>query len=312
MKRKINRERIFTALIAVLVLGLLAVWVGDGLCRLFRKPSEVTCIDERGAETESETEQNSEFTDFKKEEELPVKEASLGLTGLPAGYTTERKSVESLSEGTLAYSDTLPLAKNLVDFEDKNEYYHLKNMKLKIQESAVTAMNLLAETRFQETGRSDLIVYSTSELYEKAGSVYPDFLPDRNTGFGLDLAFLNEDGTISGMTEEPDTWLHENCWRFGFVFSVPEKPYHIRYVGNIHAAIMQKENLTLAEYLHALRAYSVSVPYTCVYEKEQMIIYFVPAAAFGYTDVPVPEYGSCQISGNGTDGYIVTAVVGHE
>ena len=63
MKRKINRERIFTALIAVLVLGLLAVWVGDGLCRLFRKPSEVTCIDERGAETESETEQNSEFTD---------------------------------------------------------------------------------------------------------------------------------------------------------------------------------------------------------------------------------------------------------
>jgi len=307
-RRKIGRTVSAVIIICIFVLG--SVWVGDAARRFFHEPSDVVCIDERGVETEteseSESEQDSDLADLGQEQdELEIQEANLGLAGLPAGYVTERRSVASLSEGILVCS--ADMQENLVDFESKNEYYHLKNMKLKIQESALSAMNSLAEARFQETGRSDLMVYSTSELYDKTGSLCPDFFPDRSTGFCLDLAFLNDDGTISALSEENNIWLRENCWHFGFIFSVPDSPYHIRYVGNIHAAIMQKQNLTLSEYLRILRGYSVSMPYECVYEEKQILIYFVPAAAFGYTDVPVPDHGIYEISGNGADGYIVTA-----
>lgn len=315
MKRRIDKERVFSAMLLVCCLLLGLVWVFDTVYRIFRNFSdkEIVCIDERCAETETETATEKEMPLPEKEpEQIAIREANLGLAGLPAGYATERKTEETIYQGMLAYAENIPPAENLADFKNKNEYYHLKNMKLKIQEPAVTAMNALADAYFQETGRSDLLVYSTSELYDVADSMYSDFLPDRSTGFCLDLAFLNEDGTISGINAENAAWLKENAVRFGFVFSVPELYYHIHYVGSLHAAVMQKEHLTLPEYLEALKTYTVSEPYQYHNENHDSIIYFVPAAAFGYTEIPFPECSHYQVSGNGKDGYIVQADMNYE
>ena len=190
--------------------------------------------------------------------------------------------------------------------EKKNEYYRMKNLELKASDDAVRAMNSLAEAYCQQTGNSNLLVYSTTERYDAEGSLCPDVLPDRGTGFCLDLAFLNEDGTISAMTSANNGWLKENAWRFGFIFSVASCAYHIRYVGDIHSAIMHTQNLTLSEYLERIRGYTVFSPYESVAsDGKHFMMYFVPSAAFGSTDIPVPENQPYTVSGNNTDGFIV-------
>ncbi len=83
----------------------------------------------------------------------------------------------------------------------------------------------------------------------------------------------------------------------------------MRYVGKLHAYVMKEYQFTLPEYLQFLREYSVTNPYYATYGDKQVQIYFVPAAAFGSTDIPVPENREYEISGNDTDGFIVWAEV---
>ena len=50
-------------------------------------------------------------------------------------------------------------------------------------------------------------------------------------------------------------WLQEHAWEYGFIFRQAEdapkiyKPWQLRYVGETHAAIMQKQHLCLDDYL---------------------------------------------------------------
>lgn len=59
--------------------------------------------------------------------------------------------------------------------------------------------------------------------------------------------------------EEVQSWLHENCWKYGYVLRYPEgkqditkivyESWHYRYVGMTAAKVMYNENLCLEEYL---------------------------------------------------------------
>ena len=75
----------------------------------------------------------------------------------------------------------------------------------------------------------------------------------------LGLAF---DITVPGVSfkgTEQAAWLAANCWDYGFILRYTEEkesvtgflaePWHIRYVGVEHAAVMRDENLCLEEYL---------------------------------------------------------------
>lgn len=78
---------------------------------------------------------------------------------------------------------------------------------------------------------------------------------EHHTGLAFDI-------TVPGVafkgTEQAD-WLAENCWDFGFILRYTEdkesitgilaEPWHIRYVGVEHAAVMRDENLCLEEYV---------------------------------------------------------------
>ena len=303
MRRKKKANFSVSAVMVSGIILLMVIWLGDGVIRLFRKPftAKPDCIDDREAETET-------YPFLEDAETVSIQEANLDFGFLPDGYTAERKPEYAVHDGVLlqiasAFSGNA----HLVDFQNKNEYYHLKHMELRIQEPALRAMNALAEACFEETGCADFMIYSTTEPYQAEGALYPDVFPDRSTGFCLDLAFFNEDGTISRISSENAPWLKENAYRFGFIQSVPEAGYHLRYVGKLHASIMKAYDFTLSEYLQFLRGYSVTNPYYETYGDRQMQIYFVPAAAFGSTDIPVPENREYEISGNDTDGFIVWA-----
>ncbi|MDE7121711.1 MAG: D-alanyl-D-alanine carboxypeptidase family protein, partial [Oscillospiraceae bacterium] len=161
------------------------------------------------------------------------------------------------------------------------------------------------------------LVYSTTEVYDVPGSLYPEILPDRASGFCLDLAFLNDDGSISPITEQNNGWLAENAWRFGFVFSYTESnrdqtgvtsaPYHLRYVGKEHAAVMYYNNkMDLHTYLSTLRSYPAGNGYQYCSDSMNLKISYIPASGTGTTVISVPEDGKhYSISGNNTDGFIL-------
>ena len=65
-----------------------------------------------------------------------------------------------------------------------------------------------------------------------------------------------------GKTKE-GVWLAENAWRFGFILrykaewtqvtTYAYEPWHIRYVGREHAAILQEMDIPLEQYVEMLR-----------------------------------------------------------
>lgn len=147
------------------------------------------------------------------------------------------------------------------------------------------------------------------QLYEKMGSDYalPAGYSEHNLGLSLDIG-----STQKKMEKAPEgKWIEDNVWKHGFVLRYPKnksnitgiqyEPWHIRYVGLPHSAIMQKKNFTLEEYLEFLKEEKeVS---TEVEGKKYTVSYYKVSEN---TKVNVPANKQYEISGNNMDGVIVT------
>ena len=83
---------------------------------------------------------------------------------------------------------------------------------------------------------------------------------EHQTGLAIDFCiYKDEKCYIEHEIEEllQTKWVHQNCYRYGFILRYPEgkeditkysyEPWHIRYVGNI-ASYIYNNNLTLEEY----------------------------------------------------------------
>ncbi|QHW29678.1 M15 family metallopeptidase [Paenibacillus rhizovicinus] len=135
---------------------------------------------------------------------------------------------------------------------------------------------------------------------------------EHNLGLSLDIG-----SSLEEMSEAPEgKWLAENAWKYGFIQRYPEdktaitgimyEPWHFRYVGLPHSAVMKEQDLTLEQYLAELKEHSISTTSGGrAYE-----IYYYPISADGNIQVPVT--GSCEIDGNNEDGVIVTVDTGPE
>ena len=85
---------------------------------------------------------------------------------------------------------------------------------------------------------------------------FPGGADEHQLGLTFDVctdAALNLDVDF-GLTPQGQ-WLEEHAWEYGFIFRGAEgapkiyKPWQLRYVGETHAAIMEKLHLSLDEYL---------------------------------------------------------------
>ncbi|MDE6707049.1 MAG: D-alanyl-D-alanine carboxypeptidase family protein [Oscillospiraceae bacterium] len=322
-----QQQAVTIAIVAVCLLLIAGIWLIDVVLRLFRNPRDITAFifDEReisenlviSIEEPEASETTTEYSSGLDSDSIPVMKADMGI---PQGYKIIQKEQNSIhSTGNLLqldnYHEFTGTVNMLTGFEQKNDKYRLRNMTLQVQAPVVNAMNELAEAYYQFSGRADLMIYSTTEIYASEGSLYPDILPDRSTGYCIDLAFLNDDGSISKITSANNGWLLENAYRFGFIFSYTESnqdttgivsaPYHLRYVGKVHANLMQTNHMDLNAYLNALQFYTIGNRY--VYELQNASIYYVKAETSGMTNVPVPDGKNYDISGNNIDGYIICA-----
>lgn len=331
-KRNKRRRRVSTA--GALLLGgiaLLGIWFGDAIHRAFApppeagqtawqtEPSQVEMMEEPETTLPmtTETPDSSEIPT----ETTPIIDAGLDFltqTGIPEGYIAVTQGDVDLHDGILVQIDqnhpfegTQPA---MTTFQGKNESYRMKKMDLAIAQETLDAMNRMGQAYVSATGAVNLMVYSTTAAYGVEGSLYPDWLPDRSTGYCVDLCLLNEDATISKFTEQ-NAWLRENCWKYGFVFSYTEAdagstgvsaaPYHLRYVGEVHSGLIHENGLTLNSYYSFLRSHTLDVPLYYTIADASYMVYYVPAIN-GSAQVPVPLSGEYTLSGDNSEGFIVT------
>lgn len=327
-KKKVRRHISAPGLAIFMAAGIAAWWIGDYVNRKLNqnKPTQGGGIKPEGIFAEEQSKkpelepetlppettdpldniQNADFTSPIKinvpDNCVPIPE---DVTALHSGKLLRLDSTHDYSgyEGALG------------SFAEKNGSYKLRFGELEIQTCVVDAMNQMALAYETVTHRNDLLIYSTTAACGAEGSLYPDFLPDRETGYCVDIAIRNEDESISPLySVEP--WLAENAYLYGFVFSysaadeevtgIPEAPYHLRYVGKVHSIIMHEKGLTLAGYLDDVKSHTPDDPYTYHDGNHSYYVYYVPAGTAA-TDVIVPRNGNYEISGNNVDGFIVQA-----
>ncbi|WP_340388905.1 M15 family metallopeptidase [Paenibacillus sp. FSL E2-0151] len=147
------------------------------------------------------------------------------------------------------------------------------------------------------------------ELYREKGSDYalPAGHSEHNLGLSLDIG-----SSLAAMNEAPEgAWLEKNAWKYGFILRYPKnkvritgiqyEPWHFRYVGLPHSAVMYKNNLVLEEYLDMLKE---KENITVEVEGQEYHIRYYPATRD--TTVYIPEQGQTEISGDNMGGVIVT------
>ncbi len=142
---------------------------------------------------------------------------------------------------------------------------------------------------------------------------------EHETGLAVDLAlnkqpidFIRPDFPNEGVCRR----FRLNAGRFGFVerygrdkeavTGIACEPWHFRYVGYPHSAVMNAQNLSLEEYVDWIKGYPFDGGgYRFSDGRRAADIFYLPAdrAAAGFT---LPDGLVCQHSGNNADGFILT------
>ncbi|PPA93816.1 VanY-A/VanY-F/VanY-M family D-Ala-D-Ala carboxypeptidase [Brevibacillus laterosporus] len=206
---------------------------------------------------------------------------------------------------------------NLFTHKELTTGYELLNSEIKLSEEIAEKFSEMIAAA-EEDGVSNFLISSgyrdldvQSRLYEELGADYalPAGHSEHNLGLALDVG-----STQMKMEEAPEgEWIEENSWKYGFILRYPldktdvtgiqYEPWHIRYVGLPHSAIMQEMNLALEEYLdYSKEEKSISVS---VDGKKYTISYY-PISQNETIKVEVPANEQYEISGNNIDGVIVT------
>jgi D-alanyl-D-alanine carboxypeptidase len=148
-----------------------------------------------------------------------------------------------------------------------------------------------------------------NELYQEMGSnrALPAGHSEHNLGLSLDV------GTTQTIMEKAPEgkWIKKNAWKYGFVVRYPEdktditgiqnEPWHIRYVGLPHSAIMEEKGFVLEEYLDYLKE---KKKVSAMVEGGNYTISYYPFSE-GMT-INIPKNHEYEISGDNVNGVIVT------
>lgn len=143
------------------------------------------------------------------------------------------------------------------------------------------------------------------------------------TGYTVNFRMLAANGTYADFSPMGSyQWLAENAYKYGLIFRYPQeksgvtgvsdKTGYLRYVGQPHAQIMKNNDMCLEEYVEMLKSHSYenAVGYTTE-DGSDYAVYYCPSEGEN-TNIKVPTSSdgskyNYEISGNNTDGFIVTA-----
>lgn len=222
--------------------------------------------------------------------------------------------------------------------ENYNGTYQVANFDVSINGAVLDNMNTMFKDLQTAIGKNDVFVNSAyrdkdtqqrlydedqlarqnGEVSEDAEYVAPSTFSEHQSGYAFDLSLMDADGLITSYTGEGNySWLNENCCKYGFVVRYPEgkteytgygyEAWHFRYIGQPHAVYMVQHNLCLEEYESLLKTHTIDDPlYITDLSMKQWVVYYQPADAGDTTELTIPKNKEYQVSGNNSDGFIVT------
>ena len=142
---------------------------------------------------------------------------------------------------------------------------------------------------------------------------------EHQTGLAIDLG-LRQEHVDFICPEFPYTGIcqvfREKAAKYGFILRYPagkealtgigHEPWHFRYVGAPHAEIMESHGFCLEEYIEFLKQFSFR-DRPCRFENGHQVIniYYIKAEE-NRTLLELPENLPYTVSGNNTDGFILT------
>lgn len=148
-----------------------------------------------------------------------------------------------------------------------------------------------------------------NKLYREMGSslAMPAGYSEHNLGLSLDVGT-----TQMKMEKAPEgRWIEKNAWKYGFVLRYPKdkteitgiqhEPWHIRYVGLPHSAIMKEQGFVLEEYLDYLKE---KKKISAKIDGKKYTVAYYPFSK--NMTINLPKNYEYDISGDNMDGIIVT------
>ncbi|AIQ38453.1 hypothetical protein R50345_29865 [Paenibacillus sp. FSL R5-0345] len=195
--------------------------------------------------------------------------------------------------------------------------YGLLDTSIRLSESVALTFNKMIKAA-EKDGVNHFLISSgyrdfdeQEKLYEEKGSDYalPAQYSEHNLGLSLDIG-----SSQAEMSKAPEgKWLQNNAWKYGFILRYPKdkteitgikyEPWHFRYVGLPHSAIIHEKGIVLEQYLDLLKENS---EISTVVDGKTYTVSYYPIS--GYTSIKIPKKGQYKTSGDNMDGVIVTTV----
>jgi len=214
--------------------------------------------------------------------------------------------------------------------------FSVRDAELLVRQTVADNLVLMFDDFFDKTYDDNILVLSgyrskkrQQELYEEdlaaTGNTFSERVAkaghsEHQTGYCVDLSLIGgEDYDGTGIYE----WINEHCFEYGFVLRYPDEktmiteiqyePWHYRYVGVPHAYYMKSNRLCLEEYMVQIKEYPYDgehLTFTNYDGKIYEVYYVAMDPSFDTTMVPVPADLKYEVSGNNSDGFIVTVDTG--
>lgn len=243
-------------------------------------------------------------------------------------------------------NDTMYMSEpeNLVNvYNSKTQNFKAKDMVLEVEAKLMQALNSMLDAFAAETNITNVMIISGHRTVEYQQQLYDEELAstgqtsstlvtkpgysEHHTGLATDFGLYPTDGVYRQYDGEGDyKWIEENCYKYGIVLRYPKdklditgienEPWHFRYVGVPHSYYISSNGLCLEEYVELIKGYTLNTQplYISTDELTRYAVYYVEAQTTGNSEttaIPIPQYPDetdyeYTISGNNTDGFIVT------
>lgn len=223
-------------------------------------------------------------------------------------------------------------------YDHKTDNYHVSGTETSLRQPALDALNQMLDAFYVATGHQDMIVISGYRTTQQQQELYDADLAEtgeqtstrvalpghseHESGYALDFSLYTDGVQYDYDGTGEYAWINENCAHYGYVLRYAEdkqettgiqaEPWHYRYVGQPHATYMMENNVCLEEYLTLLKNYTADEPLSITnWDGEIYQLYYVAAdTSTDSTYVMVPPDAKYTISGNNSDGFIVTVDTG--
>lgn len=318
MSKRKQRHLSPAGFLLALVLVIVAIFVLDYGYRLFFQSKEEHIIGTGGfSPTSSASEDAAAGGDG-------TPDASEAATTQPGG-TLLQLTAADMANGPLILVDASHPYSGTAAWTDfsavTDTNVKTRSTTLQMQSECIQPLSELMDAYAAANGYANLQIYSTLDTTLDSSSIYTNILPDRSSGYGFDIGLITSTGEVVPYITKRNEWMVTNAWQYGFVLRYPSDktettgtayaPHHFRYVGKLHAAIMQENSFTLEEYLTYLQSYTITSGGLNYSDGTQSYtIYYVPADASGTTSVSLPENAVYTVSGDNQSGFIITLTNG--